>query len=153
MAPPRRCRIVPENQYSCCPPIPSWLFPRNAAPVHSRGIFRNEDLELCIGRHGEDRGGTNPTGSLSLYLLFVTLRPADLSYSTVGKSGLNGNRKIRFPDPVNGGSPATTVFHCRFGLPVFLPLSSASWPTVKHRFLSASVPWGGAYSDQFIATR
>lgn len=29
MAPPRCCRIVPENQYSCCPPIPR-LFPRNS---------------------------------------------------------------------------------------------------------------------------
>ena len=40
-----------------------------------------------------------PPFSLSLPL---THSVRGLSYSTVGKSGLNGNRKIRFPDPVNG---------------------------------------------------
>ena len=48
-------------------------------------------------------GSSTISFSLSLSLsLFLSVRSLSLSYSTVGKSGLNGNRKIRFPDPVNG---------------------------------------------------
>lgn len=90
-------------------------------------------LPLCLDRSFD--GGLYSSLSLSLPLF---LR------STVGKSGLNGNRKIRFPDPVNPASTSAivpivaSVYHCFsfcffFSLSLFL--SFRSWSIARGKML------------------
>lgn len=114
MAPPRCCRIVPENQYSCCPPIPR-LFPRNSlTSTPQRYLPRNyrtiqgiqwiEEFSFSLYLHrfppSLSRSFAHPRNTRWVYTVPSLSLPLFL-HSTVGKSGLNGNRKIRFPDPVN----------------------------------------------------
>ena len=89
---PKVCTCIWNEEFErgrARPPPKSW--PAPLASSHFAWRFLSPCLSILVM--------ARPYPSLSL---FLSVRSLSLSYSTVGKSGLNGNRKIRFPDPVNG---------------------------------------------------